>query len=180
MAGGVLFLPFLPMLPIQILLNNLLYDISEIAFPMDRVDDEMISCPRHWDTRFVRNFMLTLGPISSAFDFVTFTLLIWVCKANQALFHTGWFIESLATQALVIFVIRTRGKPWKSRPHTFLAASSLTVVCMAIVLPYTPIREWFGFVPVPLGLLIALGAITAVYLFIAEQAKRWFYSKWLS
>lgn len=180
MAGGVLFLPFLPMLPIQILLNNLLYDISEIAIPMDRVDDEMIARPRHWDIRFVRNFMLALGPISSAFDFMTFALLIWVFEANQALFHTGWFIESLATQALVIFVIRTRGKPWKSHPHPLLAASSLSVVCMAIVLPYTPIGEWFGFVPVPLGLLISLGTITSVYLFSAEQAKRWFYSKWLS
>ena len=175
MAGAVLFLPFLPMLPVQILLNNLLYDVSEIAIPMDQVDKEMIERPRHWDIKFVRNFMLTLGPVSSIFDFLTFGLLLWMFRSSGPLFHTGWFVESLATQVLVIFVIRTRGNPLKSRPHPALVASSLGVVAAAIVLPYTPVGGWFGLVPVPLMLLGALAGMTATYLVLAEFVKRWFY-----
>ncbi len=108
MAGAALILPFLPMLPVQVLLNNLLYDLSEIPIPMDRVDPEMVTLPRHWDMRFVRDFMLVLGPVSSAFDFLTFGILLWIFHAGQSLFQTGWFIELMATQVLVIFIIRTR------------------------------------------------------------------------
>ncbi len=125
MAGGVLFLPFLPMLPVQILLNNLLYDISEIAIPMDEVDADIIAAPRHWDIKFVRDFMLVLGPVSSLFDFVTFGVLLWLFHASETLFHTGWFVESLATQCLVILVIRTRGNPLKSHPSRLLVAMSV-------------------------------------------------------
>ena len=176
MAGGVFFLPFLPMLPVQILLNNLLYDCSEIAIPMDRVDEAMIARPPHWDMKFIRNFMLVLGPVSSLFDFLTFGLLLWVFRAGEALFHTGWFIESLMTQVLVIFVIRTRGSPLKSRPHRLLALSSLLVAGIAIALPYTPIGNWFGLVSPPAGLLLALAGMTAIYLVIVEYIKRWFYA----
>ena len=177
MAGASLILPFLPMLPIQILLNNFLYDLSEVPIPMDEVDDELLAQPRHWDIKFIRNFMLVLGSVSSIFDFLTFGLLLWVFNATEALFQTGWFMESLATQVLVIFVIRTRGSPLRSRPNPFLAGTSLTVVAVGILLPYTAIGRWFGFVPLPLTFLAALGAMVVCYLVLAESVKRWFYRR---
>jgi Mg2+-importing ATPase len=177
MAGASLLLPFLPMLPVQVLLNNLLYDISEIPIPLDEVDEESVAIPRHWDMRFVRNFMLVLGPVSSLFDFLTFGLLLVVFHANEALFQTGWFVESLATQVLVIFVIRTRRSPFNSHPHPVLVATSLAVVAIAALLPYTPVGQWFGLVALPGSFLVALGAITICYLALAELAKRWFYRR---
>src|SRR5271166_5689297 len=132
MAGATLILPFLPMLPVQILLNNLLYAVSEMPIPMDEVDSEITEMPEHWDTRFIRNFTLVLGPVISIFDFLTFALLILVVHATEALFQTRWFIESLATQVLVIFVLRTRGNPLRSRPHPLLSATSVAVVVLAI------------------------------------------------
>ena len=177
MAGASLILPFLPMLPIQILLNNFLYDLSEVPIPMDEVDDELLAQPRHWDIKFIRNFMLVLGSVSSIFDFLTFGLLLWVFNATEALFQTGWFMELLATQVLVIFVIRTRGSPLRSRPNPFLAGTSLTVVAVGILLPYTAIGRWFGFVPLPLPFLGALGAMVICYLALAEGVKRWFYRR---
>lgn len=179
MAGAVVLLPFLPMLPVQILLNNLLYDISEIAIPLDSVDEAMITRPRHWDMNFVRDFMLALGPVSSLFDFLTFGLLLWALQANEALFQTVWFVESLMTQVLVIFVIRTQARPWLSRPHPALAASSLGTVALAVALPFTPLGAWFGFVPIPAEVLLALAALTAVYLVLAEQVKQWFLARWI-
>lgn len=176
MAAGVLFLPFLPLLPVQILLNNLLYDGSEIAIPLDRVDEAMAERPRQWDISFVRHFMLVLGPVNSLFDFLTFGLLLWVFQAGEALFHTGWFIESLATHVLVIFVIRTRGNPLRSRPHRLLVVTSLAAVGAAVLLPYTGLGAWFGFVPPPPALLLALAVMTGAYLLAAEAAKRWFYA----
>ncbi|HWK64332.1 MAG TPA: magnesium-translocating P-type ATPase [Rhizobiaceae bacterium] len=177
MAGAVLALPFLPMLPMQILLNNLLYDTSEIAIPLDKVDEAMIAKPRHWDMRFVRNFMLVLGPVSSLFDFLTFGLLLWGFRASEALFQTGWFVESLMTQVLVIFVIRTRARPWLSWPHPALAASSLGIVALALALPFTPLGVWLGFVPLPVEVLLSLAAVTAVYLAVAEEVKQWFFAR---
>ena len=177
MAGASLILPFLPMLPIQVLLNNLLYDVSEVPIPMDDVDEEQLAEPRHWDIQFIRNFMLVLGSVSSLFDFLTFGLLLYVFKANEALFQTGWFIESLATQVLVIFVIRTRLNPLRSRPSRVLAATSLAVIAAAVVLPYSPVGGWFGFVPLPPAFLLALAIIAACYLLLAECAKRWFYRR---
>jgi Mg2+-importing ATPase len=177
MAGGVLFLPFLPMLPVQILLNNLLYDVSEIAIPLDNVDERAIERPCHWDMWFVRDFMIVLGPVSSLFDFITFGVLLWIFQANEALFHTGWFVESLATQVLVIFIIRTRGSPLRSVPHPLLTATSLAVVVIAVALPFTPIGTWLGFVPLPAGFLVALAAMTATYLVVVEYVKAWFYNR---
>ena len=177
MAGASLILPFLPMLPIQVLLNNFLYDLSEVPIPMDEVDDELLAQPRHWDIKFIRNFMLVLGSVSSIFDFLTFGLLLWVFNATEALFQTGWFMESLATQVLVIFVIRTRGSPLRSRPNPLLAGTSLTVAAVGILLPYTAIGRWFGFVPLPLTFLAALGAMVVCYLVLAESVKRWFYRR---
>jgi Mg2+-importing ATPase len=177
MAGASVFLPFLPMLPTQVLLNNLLYDLSEMPIPLDEVDEEEIINPRHWDMSFIRNFMLVLGPVSSLFDFLTFGLLIWVFRANEALFQTGWFVESLATQVLVIFVIRTRRYPFKSRPHPLLIVTSLAVVAIAVALPYTSLGAWFGFAPLPLAFLAALAGMVAIYLVLAEFVKRWFYRR---
>lgn len=176
MAAGVLFLPFLPMLPIQILLNNLLYDLSEIAIPMDRVSDAMVARPRRWDLKIVRRFMYTLGPISSIFDIATFGVLLWAFHADERTFHTGWFVESLATQVLVIFIIRT-ADPWRDRPHPWLVASTLTAFGAAVLIPYTPIAAWFGFVALPLPLLAVLGGVVVVYLALVDLVKRWFFRR---
>ena len=177
MAGASLFLPFLPMLPVQILLNNLLYDISEIPIPMDRVDKGYLLRPHHWDMSFIRNFMWVVGPVSSVFDFLTFFIMLKVFQAGEELFHTGWFIESIATQVLVIFVIRTRRNPLHSRPNALLTTTSLAVVLIAIALPFTPIGAYFGFVaPPPLFFLILLGMVL-IYLLAVEGVKRWFYRR---
>lgn len=178
MAGATLILPFLPMLPVQILLNNLLYAVSEMPIPLDEVDSKITEKPEHWDMRFIRNFMLVLGPVSSIFDFLTFGLLLLVFHANEALFQTGWFIESLATQVLVIFVLRTRGNPLKSRPHPLLAATSVAVVVLAIVLPFTPLGTWFGFAPPSALFLLAIATLSVSYLVLAQSAKWAFYRVW--
>ena len=178
MAGAVLVLPFLPMLPVQILLNNLLYDVSEMPIALDEVDREITEKPEHWDMRFIRNFMLLLGPVSSVFDFLTFGLLLLVFHADEALFQTGWFIESLATQVLVIFVLRTRRNPLSSRPHPLLATTSVAVVVLAVVLPFTPLGAWFGFVPPSAAFLFAIAALTVSYLLLAQGAKWAFYRLW--
>ena len=175
MAGAALFLPFLPMLPIQILLNNLLYDVSEIAIPFDRVDQEDTARPAKWNVKLIERFMLVFGPISSVFDFVTFYALLHLFGAGETLFHTGWFIESIMTQVLVVFAIRTRRYFFRSRPHRFLINMALGVVAMAIALPFLSVGRWFGFVAVPplfFGYLIGL---TAAYLALVEVTKRFFY-----
>jgi Mg2+-importing ATPase len=175
MAGAALFLPFLPMLPIQILLNNLLYDVSEIAIPFDRVDEEAISGPVKWDVKFIERFMLVFGPVSSVFDFLTFYVLLYVLGAGEALFQTGWFIESITTQVLVVFAIRTRRSIFRSKPHVFLAAMAFAVIAAAIALPLLPFGRWLGFVaPPPLFFAFLLGA-TMAYLAVVEITKRIFY-----
>jgi Mg2+-importing ATPase len=177
MAGASLFLPFLPMLPVQILLNNLLYDVSELPIPLDRVDPDYLSRPRRWDMKFIRNFMLIIGPISSVFDFLTFYIMLKVFHASEALFHTGWFIESMATQVLVIFIIRTRANPLKSQPNPWLIACSLLVVIVAAILPYTALGAHFGFVPPPLRFFLILTGMMLVYLLAVEGMKQWFYRR---
>jgi Mg2+-importing ATPase len=175
MAAASVFLPFLPMLPTQILLNNVLYDLSEAAIPLDHVDVEEVRGPQSWDMRFIRNFMWAIGPVSSLFDFITFYVLLAVLNANERMFQTGWFVESLATQVLVIFVIRTRRNPLSSRPHPALAATSLAVVLAALILPFTGLGRYFGFQPLPTEFLAILGALVVAYLLIVEVAKRIFY-----
>jgi Mg2+-importing ATPase len=176
MAGAALVLPFLPMLPVQILLNNLLYDVSELPIPLDRVDDDYLRRPRHWDMRFIRNFMLIIGPVSSVFDFLTFYIMLAVLHAGEALFHTGWFIESMATQVLVIFIIRTRRNPFRSRPNPWLIVCSLAVVAVAVLLPFTPAGLQLGFVAPPAVFFLILAAMLVFYLLAVEGMKQWFFN----
>lgn len=175
MAGAALFLPFLPMLPTQVLLNNILYDLSETVIPLDEVDGLETSAPQHWDIKLLRNFMIVLGPVSSLFDFATFYLLLTVLKADESLFQTGWFIESLATQILVIFVIRTRGNPFLSRPHPALWVAAISILLMAAAIPFSPIAGLVGFTALPLRYFLALAFLVFVYLTVAQVAKTWFY-----
>ncbi len=172
MAGAALVLPFLPMLPPQVLLNNLLYDCSEVGVPFDNVDAEALERPVQWDIGLIQRFMLVLGPVSSLFDFLTFYALLKLFGAGEAMFQTGWFIESLATQCLVVFVIRTRGRPWATRPHALLAALSLGAVAAGILIAVTPLGSLFGFVLPPWGFWVFLVAATAAYLSLVELAKR--------
>jgi Mg2+-importing ATPase len=172
MAGATLFLPFLPLLPMQVLLNNLLYDLSEIALPFDRVEDEEMTAPRAWDLDAIRRFMLAFGPLSSLFDFVTFGVLIWAFHAGPELFRTGWFIESVASQVLVIFAIRTRLPALATRPHPALVAAALAVVAVAVAIPFLPGSAWLGFTAPPPLLLAAILALVAAYLLVVEICKR--------
>jgi Mg2+-importing ATPase len=179
MAAATVFLPFLPMLPLQVLLNNLMYDVSEISLPLDEVDAEDLATPKRWSMEFIRNFMLTIGPISSAFDFLTFYLLIRLFNAQESLFRTGWFVESMATQVLVIFVIRTRRNPLRSRPNRWLVLSSLAVVVCAMMLPFTAMAPYLGFAPLPFTYFALLAGILIAYLFSVELGKQWFYRRWM-
>jgi len=179
MAAASLFLPFLPMLPTQILLNNFLYDISQIAIPGDNVDPALQHRPKRWRIGFIRQFMMIIGPISSIYDFLTFGVLLVVfhASANAPLFHTGWFVESLATQTLVVFVIRTAGNPLKSRPAKPLLLAVFAVVAIAAVLPYTPLGKLLQFTPLPLSLLGAIGLLAVTYLVLVQVVKSWFYRR---
>ncbi len=172
MAGAFLILPFLPMLPTQILLNNFLYDFSQITIPSDHVDESFIHKPHRWNISFIRQFMLFIGPLSSIFDFVTFFVLLEVFHATEQLFHTGWFVESLATQTLVLFVIRTQGNPFRSRPSRPLTITILAIVAIGVLLPFLPIAGWLGFVPLPPAYFLFLVAATLVYLALVEVVKR--------
>ncbi len=171
MAGAALILPFLPMLPVQILLNNLLYDVSELALPFDRVDLQDLARPQRWDMSRILKFMWIIGPVSSLFDFLTFYLLMGPFKADEATFHTGWFIESIATQVLVIFVIRTRENPMRSRCSPWLTVSSLSVLAAALILPFTPAATALGFVPLQPRLVGALILVVVAYLALVQLVK---------
>jgi Mg2+-importing ATPase len=177
MAGASLFLPFLPMLPTQVLLNNLLYDASEAGVPLDNVDAEALAKPVQWDLALIQRFMLVLGPVSSLFDFLTFYALIHVFGAGEALFQTGWFVESLATQVLVIFVIRTRKSPWRSRPHPVLAGLTLGAAAVGALIPLTPLGAFFGFVAPPASFYLFLAAAVVAYLVLVEMVKRLFFRR---
>jgi len=175
-AGASVFLAFLPMTPTQILLNNLLYDVSELTIPTDRVDEEMLRRPAHWDVGFIRRFMLVFGPISSIFDFLTFAVMLFVFHARGSLFQSGWFVESLATQTLVIFVIRTRRVPFlTSRPGRALLVASLACVAVGALLPFSPLASAFGFTALPIGFFLILVGMVIIYLGLVEAAKAWFF-----
>ncbi len=179
MAAASLFLPFLPMLPTQILLNNFLYDTSQIAVPGDNVDPALLRHPKRWQIGFIKQFMTIIGPISSIYDFLTFGVLLWMFNAssNPALFRTGWFVESLATQTLVVFVIRTAGNPFKSRPSGKLLAGVVTVTMIGAVLPYTPLGAMMGFTPLPASLIGVIALLSVTYLVLVQAVKSWFYAR---
>jgi P-type Mg2+ transporter len=172
MAAASVFLPFLPMLPTQILLNNFLYDLAQITIPTDNVDQEYMERPQRWDIRLIRNFMLFIGPISSLYDFLTFFVLLSIFHASEALFHTGWFVESLATQTLVLFVIRTMRNPLRSRPSPALAATACAVVLVGLLLPFTGLARPLGFTPLPWHYFVFLAVATLTYLMLVEVGKR--------
>ena len=175
-AGASLFLSFLPMLPSQILLNNLLYDTSQLAIPTDTVDEEQVRRPAHWDIAFIRRFMISFGPLSSVFDFGTFAIMLWVFHSGPAQFRSGWFVESLATQTLVIFAIRTRRIPFfRSHPSVPLTVAALSVVAVGAVIPSTPLAHGLGFQPLPPAYFGALAAMVVAYLALIEAGKRIFY-----
>jgi Mg2+-importing ATPase len=175
-AGGSLLLNFLPMTPTQILLNNLLYDGGEMTIPTDRVDPELLQRPAQWDIRLIRRFMIIFGPISSIFDFMTFGVMLFVFHARGSMFQTAWFTESLATQSLVIFAIRTRRSPFfRSRPGLALTAATIGSVAVGLVLPFTSLGGLFGFTPLPVGFLVILALMVVVYLTLVEVGKSFFF-----
>ena len=177
-AAASAVLPFLPMLPSQILLNNLLYDTSQLAIPTDRVDSEQLHAPSHWNIAFIRRFMLTFGPISSLFDFLTFGLMLGLFHAGPPEFRTGWFVESLATQTLIIFVIRTRRIPFfRSRPGGVLTAATLSVVAIGVVLTISPLASTLGFAALPWQFFGVLSVFVIAYLVLVEITKAVFYAE---
>jgi len=175
MAGASLFLPYLPMLPKQILMVNFLTDLPEMTIASDNVDDEYIVQPRRWDINFIRRFMLIFGPLSSFFDFATFGILLWVMKANEEAFHTGWFIESVLSAGIVVFAVRTRLPFLRSKPSRLMLGMTLLVVIITLTLPYTRLAGPLGFTPLPPVYLLLIFGIVTLYFFSAELAKRWFY-----
>jgi P-type Mg2+ transporter len=175
MAGAALFLPYLPMTALQILLNNLIYDVASTAIPFDQVDDQDVARPRTWDIGHITRFMLTMGPVSSVFDVATFVILTRVFHADEPGFQSAWFTQSLLTQVLVVLVIRTRQAPWKSAPHRFMLMATAGAAALAFIIPYSPLGTMFGLVAIPMPMIFAILGLTLSYLIAAEVAKRAFY-----
>jgi Mg2+-importing ATPase len=177
MAGASLFLSFLPLLPKQILLTNLLTDFPEMTISTDNVDPETVDKPRRWDVKFIRNFMLVFGAVSSIFDYATFGVLLFILHANTTQFRTGWFMESVISAATIVLVIRSRRPFFKSRPGKYLLATTVMIITATIVLPYTPLDSVFGFQPLPIWFLFVIIGIVLLYIGGAEVAKRFFYKR---
>ncbi len=177
MAGASLFLPFLPMLPKQVLLINFLTDLPEMTIANDNVDDEVVQNPRKMDIKFIRRFMFIFGPLSSIFDYATFFLLMYVLKADQQVFQTGWFIESILSASIVVFAVRTRLPFSRSRPSKAMITMTAVVAIFTIALPYSPLGPILGFVPLPLHYLAFILGIVLLYFGAAELTKRWFYQQ---
>ncbi len=174
-AGASFFLPFLPMTPVQILLTNGLYDISQTAIPSDNVDPESLVKPRHWNINFIRNYMIFFGPISSIYDFLTFGVMLYIFHARGALFQTGWFIESMATEILVVFVIRTSKSPFFiSKPGKWLLITCLGIVGISLFIPFSPLAGHLGFVTPPPLYFIILILLVSTYLLLVEVLKNIF------
>ena len=177
MAGASLFLPFLPLLPKQILLTNLLTDFPEMTIATDSVDRELVEKPRRWNIRFIRNFMLTFGILSSIFDYLTFGVLLLVLQATTDQFRTGWFIESVISASVTVLVIRTRKSFFRSKPGKYLLMATLLIVVVTILFPITPLAELLGFQPLPFTTLLVIGMIVLFYVLAAEIVKRSFYKR---
>jgi len=178
MAGASLFLPFLPLLPKQILLTNLLTDFPEMTIATDRVDDEMVERPRRWDIKFIRDFMMVFGLVSSVFDYLTFGALLVVAHATTDQFRSGWFVESVVSASMIVLVIRTRRAPFRSRPSRQLLTATLLIVAVTVLLPFSPIAGFLGFEPLSLPILGMIGVIVALYVGTAEAAKHLFYRRY--
>jgi Mg2+-importing ATPase len=177
MAGASLFLSFLPLLPKQILLTNLMTDFPEMTIATDRTDVEMVSKPRRWNISFIKKFMITFGLISSVFDYLTFGVLLFILHASPDQFRTGWFMESVISASIIVLVIRSRRPFFKSRPGKYLLIATMAVVMVALIFPFTPLAEIFGFVTLPISFLLILGIIIVLYILTAELAKKIFYQK---
>ncbi|MCX6233961.1 MAG: magnesium-translocating P-type ATPase [Bacteroidetes bacterium] len=177
MAGVSLILPFLPLLPKQILLTNLMTDFPEMTIATDSVDKEMIDYPRRWDIKAIRKFMITFGIVSSVFDYLTFGLLQLVLHATQVQFRTGWFLESVVSASLIVLVIRSRKSSFRSRPGKYLLIATLSIVAITLILPFTPLAGIFGFTPLPIPFLLLIGLIILFYIITAEMVKKVFYKK---
>jgi Mg2+-importing ATPase len=178
--GASLFLPFVPMLPIQVLTNNLLYDFSQTAIPTDEVDPEWLDKPRKWAISDLRRFILFIGPISSIFDYATFFIMLYIfkCWNNPTLFHTAWFVESLFTQTLIIHVIRTNKIPFiQSRASKALIFTSLVIVAVGAFLPFSPLANLLGFTPLPWSYWLWLAGMLAAYVVLTQIVKTWFIRK---
>ncbi|HEY9165536.1 MAG TPA: magnesium-translocating P-type ATPase [Candidatus Kryptonia bacterium] len=177
MAGVSLILPFLPLLPKQILLTNLLTDFPEMTIATDSVDKEMIDYPRRWDIKAIRKFMITFGIVSSVFDYLTFAVLLLYLHATQVQFRTGWFVESVVSASLIVLIIRSRKPFFKSRPGNYLLTATLVIAVVTVIVPFTPFAEIFGFSPLPIPFLLFIGVIVLLYIFTAEIAKKVFYKR---
>jgi Mg2+-importing ATPase len=177
MAGASLFLSFLPLLPGQILLTNLLTDFPEITIGTDNVDSEMVEQPRRWNVNAIRNFMITFGMLSSVFDYLTFGVLLLVLQSSIVQFRTGWFVESVVSATLIVLVIRTRRPFYKSVPGKHLVVATLAIVGAALILPFTPIGTLFGFGPPPVLFILVMAVIVISYMVTAEVVKRIFYKR---
>jgi len=177
MAGVSLMIPFLPLLPKQILLTNLLTDFPEMTIATDNVDQQMVSYPRRWDIKAIRKFMITFGIVSSVFDYLTFGSLLLVLNASQVQFRTGWFLESVISASLIVLVIRSRKPFFKSAPGKYLLMATLSICTITMILPYTPLAPVFGFCALPLSFLLYIGLIIVLYIFTAEMVKKVFYKR---
>jgi Mg2+-importing ATPase len=177
MAGASLFLNFLPLLPKQILLTNLLTDLPETTIATDQVDAVMLAKPQAWDIHFIKRFMVTFGILSSVFDYITFAVLLLILHAQEASFQTGWFIESVISASLIVLIVRTRLPFYKSKPSPYLVGTTLAVIVFVLALPYTPLGNLFGFTRLPFLFLGWIVIIVCGYAKSAEMCKRWFYSK---
>jgi len=177
MAGASLILSFLPLLPKQVLLTNLMTDFPEMTIATDHVDNEMVQRPRRWDIAFIKKFMIIFGLVSSIFDYMTFGVLIWILHATQEQFQTGWFMESVISASLIVLVIRSRRPFFKSRPGKYLLAATILIVLVTLILPLTPIGEIFGFVFLPMSFLLMMGIIVVLYILMAELVKKLFYQR---
>jgi Mg2+-importing ATPase len=175
MAGASLFLSFLPLLPKQVLLTNLMTDFPEMAIATDNVDVQSVNRPRRWNIKFIMKFMIVFGVISSVFDYLTFGVLLFFLHATQDQFRTGWFLESVISAALIVLVIRTTRPFFQSKPGKYLLIATLGIICITIALPFTPLAGLLGFSRLPAVFFVILGVIIVLYMIVAEVAKSIFY-----
>ena len=175
MAGASLFLSFLPLLPRQILLTNLMTDFPETTIGTDNVDSEFVERPRRWNVGFIRNFMIVFGVLSSVFDYVTFGVLLLVLRSPVDLFRTGWFVESVISASLIVLVIRSQRSFVKSLPGKYLLMATLATVGVTLIFPFTPLGNLFGFTPLPISTLLLMATIAVLYIIAGGAVKRVFY-----